>query len=541
MSVTAPTMFTTNLLIADSNYVYNGTEEILVTPSSSACGLELQVNSTDLHGGAAFCISRLTGAQITQIATDGNAVNGMVVYNTTTNEFNYYVNGAWVTTAGGGAIVVPVVTTVNAVVLWGDATGTTLLNSPVLVSVGGNVTGVGIINAGNGAVGAPTYAFTNSTNTGMYRSAANTIAFSTNGLESLQILPVAASVNWLAISPSATTTPLLISALGTDANIGIRLEPAGTGGVIVPVGTASHPGVVFLGSLTTGMFSSAANTVDFATNGLEAFQILPVGAAVNWVSVSPSATTTPVLISSKGTDANISLELTPKGTGSVIVPNGALATPGIVFAGSLTTGIFRSAGNTIDFSLAGVEAFQMLPNAAGVNWLSVSPSSTTIPLQLVAEGSDINISIELVPAGTGGVIVPDGLVGTPGITFSDATTGLYSVGAGEIDISISGTATGQWTSTGLSIGQVANTDATTPTNTISITNGTAPAGAAPAGTIEIYSTDAISNALTVTTLGLAGEGAPAVPVAITAGNLLSSMPIVVNGTTYYIPLSLLQS
>lgn len=542
MAVINGTMFTTNLLVADSNYTYNGTEEILVTPSSAACGLELQINSTSLHGGLAFCISRLTGAQIAQIATDGNAVNGMLVYNTTTNVFNYYVNGAWVTTAGGGAINVPGVTTVTAVVLWGDAVGGTLTNSTVLISGAGAVTGVLDIDAGNGTVGDPTYSFTNSGSTGMWRSAANTIDFSTNGLEALQILPVVAAVNWLAISPSATTTPVLLSALGSDANIGIRLVPNGTGAVIVPVGTAAHPGIAFPGSLTTGMFSSAANTVDFATNGLEAFQILPVGAAVNWVAVSPSATTTPVLISALGTDANIGIHLVAKGTGSVIVPNGAVTTPSIAFSSSLTTGMYRSAANTIDFSTNGLHALQILPVAVSVNFLSISPSATTTPLLLTANGTDANIGIDLVAKGTGGIIHPTGLVGTPSITFTgDLTTGLYHTAASVIGTTIAGTAVSQWSVTGLSIGAAANTDASAPTNTLSIANGTAPSGAAPAATIELYSIASTSNAMPVTTLGLAGHGSLDVAVAITAANLLYSIPIVINGTTYYIPLSLLQS
>lgn len=542
MAVINGTMFTTNLLVADTNYTLNGTQEVLVTPSSSACGLELQVNSTNVHGGLAFCISRLTGAQIAQMATDGNAVNGMLVYNTTTNEFNYFVNGVWVTTAGAGAITVPGVTTINAVVLWGDATGTTLLNSTVLISVAGAITGVLDIDAGNGTVGDPTYAFTNSANTGMWRSAANTIDFSTNGLEALQILPVVAAVNWLAISPSATGTPLLLSALGTDANIGIQLIPNGTGAVIVPSGTAAHPGIAFPGSLTTGMFSSAVNTVDFATNGLEAFQILPVGAAVNWVSVSPSATNTPVLVSAKGTDGNIGIGLIAKGTGGIQHPVGAITTPGITFTGNTNTGMWRSAANTIDFSTNGLHALQILPVAISVNFLSISPSASTTPLLLTANGTDANIGISLVTKGTGGVIHQAGLVGTPSITFTgDLTTGLYHTAASVIGTTIAGTAVSQWSVTGLSIGAVANIDGSAPTNTLSIANGSAPAGQAPAATIELYSTASTSNAMPVTTLGLAGNGAVDVAVAITAGNLLFSMPIVVNGTTYYIPLSLLQS
>jgi hypothetical protein len=49
----------------------------------------LDVNSTK----GALIVPRMTTTQRNALT----AVNGMIIYNTTTNQFNFYENGAWVT------------------------------------------------------------------------------------------------------------------------------------------------------------------------------------------------------------------------------------------------------------------------------------------------------------------------------------------------------------------------------------------------------------------------------------------------------------
>lgn len=83
----------------------------------------------------------------------------------------------------------------------------------------------------DGTASKPAVLFTDDTNTGMYSPANDTIAFATNGVETLLITGVASSVNYLEFKPSITTSPLLINALGTDTNIDINIVPKGTGNV----------------------------------------------------------------------------------------------------------------------------------------------------------------------------------------------------------------------------------------------------------------------------------------------------------------------
>lgn len=518
------TGFTSPVLISDNLYTLNGTTEVAVQPSSVSCGLELQSTKT------ALCISRLTQTQINAMAAP---VDGMIVYNSTTALFNYREAGAWTTSAGIGVIVVPGLTTTNAVVRWGDNAAGSLLNSVVLVSNGGAVTGVTSLLNGNGAIGTPSYSFTASTSTGMFSSAANTIDFSVNGTHGLQILPIGAAVNWLAIAPSAANNSIKLESLGTDVNINVEFLLQGTGAVVFPAGAAATPSVVFHGSTTTGMFSSAVNTIDFSTNGLEAFQILPVVNAVNWIKVSPSATTTPLLISAAGTDTNIAIQMVPKGTGSVIIPVGAIATPSLSFAGDSSSGIFQSSASRVDFVAQGVEVLRLITAANGVNFLQITPAATTNPVLISALGSDTNIGIQLVTKGTGTVIIPAGNAAQTSIGFAgDIATGFYSVAAGVIGVASSGGAgfIGLWGPKGLAVGATAPVAAVT--NTIKIGNGTAPT-TSEANTIQLFSTTAVSNALNVRTLGLASDATPVAAVALTA--IDHSFPVVINGTTYYIP------
>jgi hypothetical protein len=86
------------------------------------------------------------------------------------------------------------------------------------------------------------------------------------------------------------------------------------------------------------------------------------------------------------TATNQNLNLVPNGTGSVVVPAGAVATPGLTFAGSTTNGLWwmgtnqigiaSSGGNNkIDFDLAN-NIFRV-SNNVGLAWTSVNSMTTT--------------------------------------------------------------------------------------------------------------------------------------------------------------------
>ena len=74
------------------------------------------------------------------------------------------------------------------------------------------------------------------------------LGFIVNNLKALLLKPIATAVNWLAISPSATGSDVLISSEGTDANIDIAIIPKGTGGTKITNDVVIDSGDLYLGT-----------------------------------------------------------------------------------------------------------------------------------------------------------------------------------------------------------------------------------------------------------------------------------------------------
>ncbi len=383
---------------------YNMPSPTLVATVPVSAQLELQSTT------GALLIMRMTTTQRNALIT---LANGMMIYNTTTTTFQFYQNGSWVSlSAGAGGVVGPGGgSTDNAVARWDGAGGNTLQNSVVIIGDTGDITGVNTIQADAGLEAAPSYTFTTDFDTGMWHSGVNTIDFSTNGLRQVSIGTVATTVNYLQFIGSAAGTSVKINSLGTDTDVGVEIVPKGAGQVVVPVGVLATPGVAFTGDLDTGMWHSAANTLDFSTNAFRALQLVASPAlSVNYATVTASATTTPVLVSAAGSDSNIGIGLIPKGTGGVEGPVGAVATPGYTFTGDTDTGMWHSAANTIDFSTNALRQFQISNTATVVDFISATGSATNaanaaLQPKLVASGTDTNIDVGIQGKATGGLAI----------------------------------------------------------------------------------------------------------------------------------------
>lgn len=167
------------------------------------------------------------------------------------------------------------------------------------ISTGGGGSGAGFpLFAPNGTVGAPSYAFANSLNTGWYAGANNETWLAINGVASVRFLggnvvfPATFALNW---SASA--------AIGSAAELGIGRDAANILGI--------KNGVNAMGARIYGTFTDVNNYERLAFNTV-------IGASVE------------VAAESAGTgSANLDLLLTPKGTGrlrAATVANGAVAT-----------------------------------------------------------------------------------------------------------------------------------------------------------------------------------------------------------------------
>ena len=113
--------------------------------------------------------------------------------------------------------------------------------------------------------------------------------YDTGGAAVLGITPTASGVNYLTVTGSAAAgASTSITATGSDSSVAMNLFTKGTGAV----------------------------NLRSSTNGV-VVQALPVASGVNYIQVSNATTGNPSKISAIGSDTNVSLNLVPKGTGSV--------------------------------------------------------------------------------------------------------------------------------------------------------------------------------------------------------------------------------
>jgi hypothetical protein len=221
-------------------------------------------------------IPRMTTTQRNAI---GSPSTSLLIYNTTTTQYELYTGSTWQSLASyisgtltvTGAATLQSTLAVNGNTTLGDAGGDTLtitgnavstpngLNidsntlvvdatnnrvgvvtaSPtVALDITGDIKASSTIQSANGTATAPGITFSGDTNTGIYNIAADTIGFSANGAESARI----------------------------DSQ-----------GIEIIDGTAAAPSLAFSSDPDTGVFRPGANQFSIATGGVERFRIESTG------------------------------------------------------------------------------------------------------------------------------------------------------------------------------------------------------------------------------------------------------------------------
>lgn len=153
-------------------------------------------------------------------------------------------------------------------------------------------------------------------------------------------------------------------------------------------------------TLTTPKIVTSINDA----NGNEVIKTPATSSAVNEITVTNAATGNAVSIAATGNDTNIGLVVSGKGTGSVKLGQATCA--GLDLAGDQP--IRDSSGN---------ELIKFTKATSEVNELTVANAATGTSPSISATGDDTNISIKLVPKGTGRV-VPS----APNLGFTTVTT-----------------------------------------------------------------------------------------------------------------------
>ena len=149
---------------------------------------------------------------------------------------------------------------------------------------------------------------------------------------------------------------------------------------IVP-GSASSPSINIQGSTTTGIYSPNTNQLAISANTYEVVQFSSVASSVNYWSMAASATTNALNLIAAGTDTNIGINITPKGTGTVTlgyldntvigsntsaagtftiasIGNGTVSAPGLALTSDATTGLYRPSATNLSITTGGINTAQ---------------------------------------------------------------------------------------------------------------------------------------------------------------------------------------
>ncbi len=158
------------------------------------------------------------------------------------------------------------------------------------------------------------------------------------------------------------------------------------------------------------------------TNSNELFKLTATASAVNEFTVANAATGGSPTISATGGDTNIGINLTPKGTGGVVFPAGAVGTPAITTSGDLNTGVFFPAADTIAISTGGSERARF--DSSGNFLLNTTSSPAASAKMKISTSARTGAFLDL--TATGG---ENWIIDSTNTTGSTDVLGIYANGA----------------------------------------------------------------------------------------------------------------
>jgi len=222
--------------------------------------IQTQLNAKAPSTSPTFATS-ITGSYLTAfeiLITDGskNIVSASVVTYPSLTELSYLKGvtssvQTQLNAKGAGDIVGPASSTDNAIARFDSTTGKLIQDSAATI-----VDATGQFLSGNGTNSLPTYSFTSSTNSGLYHDSGSTgvsIAY--------------AGVRKVLFQASLTTLTNSTAVGGANGSALIQGN----------ANSATNPSYSFTGDTNTGLFSSAADTLDFATGGTSRMTLTTTG------------------------------------------------------------------------------------------------------------------------------------------------------------------------------------------------------------------------------------------------------------------------
>lgn len=264
-------------------------------------------------------------------------------------------------------------------------------------------------------------------------TAASFVGPLTGNASTATTLATARNINGVAFNGSADITVTAAAGTLTGATLAAgvtasSLTSVGTltaltvsGQASFAAGTAAAPSVK-VGAEQNGLYSSAANTLDVTLNGVRQAQFSYTAAAVNYLKIAGAPTGSALWLDARGSDANVSILYSTRGSGSHVFASGNSATNQFViahvanavnygqFAGNSAGGYpsLRSAGSdtNVGFDFAtqgaapfrfytsafGAEQLRILSTASAVNYATITGGVTGNAVRYGVEGSDSNIT-----------------------------------------------------------------------------------------------------------------------------------------------------
>lgn len=215
-----------------------------------------------------------------------------------------------------------------------------------------------------------------------------------NGNNAVTFLGGSSPTNYLQIGNDTGLWGPSLRSVGPGTDLPLHLVPKGAGAVQLWGATSQTAMTIQANSsaaaVALNLLPKGTGAVNLQSNGATVAQFDSSGTPVNYFRMSGTSSGAALLLTSQGTDANISMFLQAKGTGAI--------------------------------SLWGGQGRALMANAAAsaVNWLNVNGSATGSAVSVGATGSDTNVSLNLTSVGTGTVQAN----GIPLVT----TTGTQTIG-----------------------------------------------------------------------------------------------------------------
>jgi hypothetical protein len=352
----------------------------------------------------------------------------------------------------------------QAMHLEGDGLAIDFITSGFAMLIVGNTITTGTIAGGSGTAALPEYTFAIDTDTGMLRSAANTLGLSTGGVQRVTISTASNTYTLVSLGPAGSAAAPTWSFSG-DSNTGAFSAGAdvygiSTGGtsrftvstttvsstlpIFVPLGSAAAPTYSITGDTNTGLFSPGADLMAVSTGGTERVRVSSAGLQL----VAGGSAAAPAISLTGDTNTGIAwtaadtLVLSTDGTARLTISSTGQAS----FSGDVTVAGKLTVTGAIDppsVRLSGGTALfyeSANGNTAGVSAANegrIRYNSTTQTWQMSANGAAyVDIGTGLSGGGTANEIAfwsgATSLTSDAGLTYSAAddrlTTGILSVG-----------------------------------------------------------------------------------------------------------------